>query len=214
MGRWFFIKIKTPLFDIKIDILFIATIILAMFSVKVRDFFSLYIIYYLFIVFHESSHILVGTLLGKNIRAFNISICGVSISFENDHYQTDDKIKDKMFFLKEIIIYLAGPISNFILAIVFKNVKIIFDINIALGVLNLIPIYPLDGNNVLKDLLLMCIDNNKVERVLKVLNLVIFSILLLLSIIVLINTFNPCLTLFLIYIIIINNIKDINKCYI
>ena len=64
-------KIKTPFFDIKIDIIFIIIMFIFLFSNNIRSFLSSYLICYLFIVFHESSHMFVATLFGKEIEIFN-----------------------------------------------------------------------------------------------------------------------------------------------
>ena len=64
-------KIKTPFFDIKIDIIFIIIMFIFLFSNNIRSFLSSYLICYLFIVFHESSHMFVATLFEKEIEIFN-----------------------------------------------------------------------------------------------------------------------------------------------
>ena len=122
-------KIKTPLFNIKIDILFIVVMFIFFLSTKLRDFFSSFFICYMFIIFHEASHMLVGTILGKSIDTFNIGLFGVSITFCKKRYEIK-KYTNKKEHLREILIYIAGPLANFILAIIFKNIRIIFDINI------------------------------------------------------------------------------------
>jgi len=57
-------------------------------------------------------------------------------------------------FIKKIIILLSGPISNFCISLFFYKFNTyfsekIFLINIFLGIFNLLPIYPLDGENIL-----------------------------------------------------------------
>ena len=88
-------KIKTPLFDIKIDILFLIVMFIFLLYSKVRIFFSSFFICYLFIVFHEASHMLVASIFGKSIESFNISLFGVSITFKKEHYSISNKITDK-----------------------------------------------------------------------------------------------------------------------
>lgn len=205
-------KIKTPLFDIKIDILFIVVMFIFFLSQKLRVFFSSFFICYMFIVFHEASHMFIGTILGKSIDTFNISLFGVSVSFNKIRYEVKRKM-NKNYYIKEILIYIAGPLSNFILAIIFKNIGIVFYINIFLGILNLIPVYPLDGYNILKNFLLIKFKEENVIKAINFVNYVFFSVLLILGIICLILIYNPSLILFLIYLIIIKNsgIKYRNK---
>lgn len=108
-----------------------------------------YYICYLFILFHEMSHVFVGTLLGSEVEKIKLSMCGVSAKFKTKRYVSRPE-KNSLY---EVLIYLAGPVSNFIFALIFRNIKIVSEINIFLGLVNLIPIYPLDGFNILKNIL-------------------------------------------------------------
>lgn len=204
--------IKTPLFNIKIDILFIVAMFIFFLYPNLRLFLSSFLICYMFIIFHEASHMLIGTILGKSIDTFKISLFGVSVSFCKKHYEVKKNIK-KEEFIKEIFIYIAGPLSNFILAIIFKNIRLVFDINIFLGFLNLIPVYPLDGYNILKNFLLIRFKETNVEKVIIFSNCIFFLVLFILGIICLVVIYNPSLILFLIYLLIIKNsdIKYKNK---
>ena len=202
-------KIKTPLFNIKIDILFILVMFIFFLSIKLRDFFSSFFICYMFIIFHEASHMLIGAILGKSIDTFNIGLFGVSITFCKKRYEIKKYIT-KREFLREILIYIAGPLSNFILAIIFKNIRMIFDINIFLGILNLIPLYPLDGYNILKNFLLIKIKEDNVKKIINLINYIVFLLLFIVVFIALVLIYNPSLILFLIYLIIIKN-TDINS---
>ena len=71
-------------------------------------------------------------------------------------------------YKKKIITYLAGPVLNFILALVFfcirTNERIVvycFFINVILGIANLLPILPLDGGKILKEILKIKYDYKK-----------------------------------------------------
>ena len=198
-------KIKTPLFDIKIDILFLIVMFIFLLYSKLRIFFSSFFVCYLFIVFHEASHMLVASIFGKSIESFNISLFGVSITFKKEHYSISNKITDKRTCIKNILIYLAGPVANFILAIIFKNIKIVFDINLFLCILNLMPIYPLDGYNILNNILLLKYDEEKIEKIINIINYIFFIVLFVLGGVSIILLYNPSLILFLIYILIIKN---------
>lgn len=206
-------KIKTPLFDIKIDILFLIVMFIFLLYSKVRIFFSSFFICYLFIVFHEAAHMLVASIFGKSIESFNISLFGVSITFKREHYSISNKITDRGTCIKNILIYLAGPVSNFILAIIFEKIKIVFDINLFLCVVNLIPIYPLDGYNILKNILLFKYDEEEIEKIINIINYIFFISLFILGALSIIVLYNPSLILFLIYILIIksNHIKCKNR---
>ena len=66
--------------------------------------------------------------------------------------------------LKRIITYLSGPLCNLVIAFIFyianANIELI-KINFILGVLNLLPILPLDGGRILKEILKFCFDYKK-----------------------------------------------------
>mgnify|MGYP002528073067 FL=1 len=197
-------KIKTPLFDIKIDIIFLIVMFIFFLYSKVRVFLSSFFICYLFIIFHEAAHMFVATLCGKEIETFNIGVFGVNINFKREHYNLENEYTfDKRGLVQNILIFIVGPISNLILALIFKDVKIIYDINMFLCILNLVPIYPLDGYNILKNLLLFKVNYSKTLNIINILNYILLFILFLYSIFILIKLYNPSLILFLIYLIIL-----------
>ena len=110
--------------------------------------------------------------------------------------------------------YIAGPISNFILAFVFYKIKIVFEINIFLGILNLIPIFPLDGYNILKSILKLWINNdNLILKVINIVNYALLCCLLIIAIAMVFKLYNPSLFLFFFYLIILKsvNLKHRNK---
>ena len=62
--------------------------------------------------------------------------------------------KEKICF--KLFTYLAGSLFNFILATIFyflKGKNDLFKINLLIGILNLLPIMPLDGGRILKEIL-------------------------------------------------------------
>ena len=131
-------------FFIEIENLFIIVLISFFFSDKIKLFLTSYFVCYLFIIFHELSHIIFASIFGKKIRKLKLSIAGVCVVFNNN---------DGLKIIKKIIIYLAGPLGNIILALLFRNIDFVFEINIFLAILNLMPVYPLDGYNILNCIL-------------------------------------------------------------
>ena len=207
-------KIKTPLFFIKIDILFIIAIFIFLISSKAKKILNYFVICYLFIVFHEASHMFVGVILGKEIEIFNIGLFGVNVSFKSNHYEKNLKKECRKDIINDIIIYIAGPFSNFMLAIAFFKIKLVFDMNIFLGILNLIPIYPLDGYNIFKSSLkLINCKEKEITKIVNIVNYFLFFILFLFGLGILYILYNPSLILFLIYLILLKNtsLKYINK---
>lgn len=142
-------KFRTPFCSIEFEYLFLIFSFVCLFSLKTRIYFSNFFVCYLFIVFHELSHVLVASLFGKKLELIRLSISGVNAKFEREKFKLD--ANESYFF--NILIYFAGPFSNILLAIIFHNVEMIYEINLSLAIINLFPIYPLDGYNILKNVL-------------------------------------------------------------
>ena len=106
----------------------------------------------IFIVVHELSHIITSLCLGFRIKKANIMPLGFSILLEKSIL--------KISKYDRLIIAVAGPISNFIISILFIIIplegsikEIIVYSNIVIAAINLIPIMPLDGGRILKEIL-------------------------------------------------------------
>lgn len=189
-------KIKTPFFIIEFEIMFLIVFFSFILSNEIKKILFSFYMCYLFIIFHELSHMFVATILGKEIKLFKFSLAGVNICFSN---------LNKLSIYKEILIYLAGPVSNIVLATLFQYNKMIFEVNLSLAIINLIPIFPLDGYNILYNILRNL--NNNI--ILEIISGICILILSLFSIIQIIYTQNISILIFLIYILVIylNNKK-------
>ena len=182
-------KIKLNSFLLEIENLLIIVLISFFFSDTIKLFLTSYFVCYLFIIFHELSHIIFASLFGKKIKKIKLSLAGVCVIFNNN---------DDLELVKKLVIYIAGPFSNICLAIAFYNIDFIFEINIFLAILNLVPVYPLDGYNILKCLLDLFHIN-----VLKNVEYTFLSLLFFISIYILFYSYNPSLFIFFIYIMLI-----------
>ena len=102
---------------------------------------------FVFIILHEIGHIISGILLGLKINKLELNIAGISLEFKN--YGKERKINN-------IIIDLAGPVINLLSAIIglWIQSEIIIYVNAMLFIINMLPIYPLDGGRILKNILL------------------------------------------------------------
>lgn len=118
---------------------------------------EIYVAMMIFATVHECAHIVAGILAGLKPKTLRIMPFGLSICFEK--YK---KNSEKSFKIQKIYIALAGPISNFILAIlayIFQisllhiSTETIVYANILIALFNLIPIYPLDGGRIVKYIL-------------------------------------------------------------
>lgn len=196
-------NIKTSIVNIEIEWLLFIIILISVFSAHFRGFIKLYFIYYLFIVFHELSHVFIASILGRKVKKIKLLTAGACAEFE-DLFGTYDFNQN----IINIFVYIAGPLSNFILALIFKNNLMIFQINMFLAVINLIPIFPLDGYNILKNLLYLLknfkIFKINVKLILKISEIVFVFFLSLISIFQIFVYYNPSLILFILYIYIIN----------
>ncbi len=127
---------------IKVDLKIFLVILFYLFTKNIEVF----ALSFVFIFVHELAHLLTGITLGLKIKRINVNLLGFSIEFEN--YGDNKNIN-------RIIIDLAGPLVNFIIAIlsiIIKNPTILY-INLCLIIINLLPIYPLDGGRIIKTLL-------------------------------------------------------------
>ncbi len=118
--------------------------------------------YLLALFLHELAHVFVSESRGYKLKQFRFDIFGFSVEME-------DKIEDRDAFL----INLAGPICNVAICVVclgafwlwpicYQALKTFCLCNFVLAVFNLLPIYPLDGGKLFRNL----IKNNKVYSIL------------------------------------------------
>lgn len=181
--------------------------LLIFFIIGKRNFF----LGFLFILIHEVGHYLMAKKLNIKVDKFKVHLLGATL--ELDDYEGID-IND------EFIIAIAGPLTNILIAffsyVIFKYYGIEFcidiaEINITLGVLNLIPAYPLDGAKILKCILThFCLYKNA-NRFINYISIIFGFIIATLGVIlVFINIININLILIGVFIIYLSY-KDKNK---
>ncbi|MFR8104160.1 MAG: site-2 protease family protein [Clostridia bacterium] len=123
---------------------------------------EIYGVLMLFAFLHEIGHLLCGIFLGLKPKELKIMPLGLCVSFQVTPDEYNEKIqKGNKIVLKKLAIAIAGPITNFALAILYilfpifsfgMGREIMVYSNLVIGIFNLIPIYPLDGGRILHHL--------------------------------------------------------------
>lgn len=153
--------------DLKVILLFIVFIFTAQIEV--------YTICIIFILFHELAHIIMGYCLGMRITNLKLNVLGFSAEMYN--------YNSRKSYIK-IITYLAGPISNLICATIFYYLDLnqilkmnLIYTNLLLFAFNLLPILPLDGGKILKEILKYFYGNKKASIIMINLSKILLLIL-------------------------------------
>ncbi len=148
--------------NVKIDIYLIFSLIILTIFKQVDSFLILYI----FITLHELIHILTAILLRVKVIEVSFLPFGVNAKFDFKNNK-----------IKEIIVASAGPIFSLIISMCINRYK---TENLFIFITNMLPIYPLDGGRILKNIMKLKLGSNKGIRVY---NSVLKSVVILLVII-------------------------------
>ncbi len=125
---------------------------------------------YLIMTVHELSHLLASVMIGLKPSHVVFYPFGVNL-----------KLKNKLVYslTDEIILYIMGPFSNIIMAVLaklfFKDFFWFEDFyfkNIFLFILNLLPILPLDGGIILKKIIAYRLGYNKSIKIMRSISVV------------------------------------------
>jgi len=127
-------------------------------------------VFLLSVAVHECGHLLVMKIWRIPIEEIAIGMDGVKIR------------SGVMGGGVEICCALAGPLSGLILAIfTMRLYPQIAVISTMLSIVNMLPIYPLDGGRILQAILCMYVNDNSVRRIINTVTWVVCSFLMLLS---------------------------------
>ncbi len=109
---------------------------------------------YAIMTVHELFHLAAAKLLGLGVSYIALQPFGLNLKLKNKYLLT---------FSDEVILYLAGPLANILMALTasalatmgFERARLdyFYTYNLALFAMNMLPVLPLDGGVVLKKLL-------------------------------------------------------------
>ncbi len=136
---------------------------------------EIYTMFMAFALIHELAHLVCGMLLGLKPKTLKIMPLGLCIEFKAE-------LEDYSISIKKIIIAIAGPLTNLIIAVILYcinnvNVSNIIYCNLLIAIFNMLPVYPLDGGRILKDVLKINYGRKKSNEIMHVIsNLVVILI--------------------------------------
>lgn len=158
--------------------------ILFLFVFIYQGLFDVLLAYIITIILHEFAHYLVARRMGYHLNKFTLMPHGISLSGQNVLFSQKD----------EILIALAGPVFNLCLAVVGIAVWWIFPVtyvytyvfvfaNIFIGLINFLPIFPMDGGRIALAVLGKKLTRKKALKILKIVGLVISISLIILFVV-------------------------------
>lgn len=128
---------------------------------------------------HEVAHAFVSERLGYKLNKIVLMPYGALVSGDIDELGISDEIK----------IAVAGPIFNFVFAFfvaalwwffpeTYAYTDILYTCSLSMGIINLIPAFPLDGGRVLYALISKKFGEKKAIKTCKIVSLLIFLVLI------------------------------------
>lgn len=160
-------KKGVEILKLRIDLKIIVVILIFLFTGQLKT----YCIIMFFCFLHEFGHIITAKLFKMQIEKIEILPCGFSASFFSYNLSGVHKV----FSMQELLVALAGPIVSLILALSFQYIddtnftiltkqEIVYS-NILILIFNLLPLYPLDGGRILKNILNIKLRGNNTDNI-------------------------------------------------
>lgn len=130
---------------------------------------EMYALVMVFALIHELGHLLCGIILGFQPQNLRILPMGFAVEFRIKTEDYQHKIgKSNLLTIKKLIITIAGPLTNLIIIVVANllswNQNIIYA-NMIIFLWNMIPVYPLDGGRMVKNIAKIAVGNPIANRV-------------------------------------------------
>lgn len=120
------------------------------------------------LLIHESGHIIAIKALCKDYKEIRVTLFGINMFVNTQN----------ILAIERIIIYAAGPISNIVVYYISKEFDndVFATINYYIAVLNLLPLIPLDGGNIVKTFFQFIYNDIKASKIMIVINYVFIFI--------------------------------------
>ena len=183
---------------IKIHPLFILLFIYSAFTSKIL----IFLVCTLTAVAHELGHSLVAEIKGYKLNKITLMPFGAIVQGNFD----------KPFIKDDLIISLAGPITNLLIAVLFvaswwvypisyPYTQVVVQANLSMALVNLLPALPLDGGRILFSILRLKFTKKTANIICKILGVMLSCILLTLFIISIFSTPNISLLFFSLFVL-------------
>lgn len=183
---------------IKIHPLFILLFIYSAFTSKIL----IFLVCTLTAVAHELGHSLVAEIKGYKLNKITLMPFGAIVQGNFD----------KPFIKDDLIISLAGPITNLLIAVLFvaswwvypisyPYTQVVVQANLSMALVNLLPALPLDGGRILFSILRLKFTKKTANVICKILGVMLSCILLTLFIISFFSTPNISLLFFSLFVL-------------
>ena len=204
----------------RIDLKIFLLILLFYLTMQLEEYFAMFI----FILIHEIGHLLAGILLGLKPILLEIIPQGLRVEFRiNEKYYNKKILKGNKLVLKEILIALAGPMTNLLIIVLVLNIgklnNIIYInildqinvvyINLLIILFNILPIYPLDGGRILKGLIHIIKGKRKAEKYINSISFVTMILITVLSSLVIFYFKNISIVVIVVFLWIVFILEDI-----
>lgn len=158
---------------------------------------NIYLMFLFFVLIHEISHLIVGLMIGGKAEKIHITPLGVSLEMYS---------YGKSSSLNKILFYLSGPLINLIFAFMFFYLKIDMNFkeqliytNLAICFFNLLPILPLDGGKILKEIFNILFKAEKSNDIIIIFSKIFLGIISLIYSVLIIKVKNIYILILLIY---------------
>lgn len=121
-------------------------------------------------VLHETGHCIAAALEGSKVRSLRLTAVGAEMKLASDI---------SLSYMQDARIAFAGPAANLIAAWIAARLEanLLAGLNLCFGLLNLLPIRPLDGGRILTDLLSL-LDPGLAEKIHSGLSILVSGVLL------------------------------------